>query len=91
MTKRELIARVASSTNATKTKTEKTLDAFLDVIADELKAGGEVRLTGFGKFVVRKRKGRTGCNPQTGEKIDIPSTASPCFVAGAALKNIVRS
>jgi len=41
---------------------------------------------GFGTFQVRKRKARTGVNPQTGEAIEIPAKKVPKFVAGKNLK-----
>jgi len=54
-------------------------------------AGKKVRLVGFGNFFVRTRAGRTGRNPQTGEKITISPTKSAAFVPGINLKKVIRS
>ena len=65
--------------------------ALFDAVKDELAAGNEVSVAGFGKFVVRNRAARTGKNPSTGETINIPATKAPAFVAGKALKDAVKA
>ena len=52
-----------------------------------LKEGEEVRLTGFGVFVVATRAGGKGRNPQTGEEITIKPSKQPRFRAGKQLKD----
>jgi DNA-binding protein HU-beta len=44
----------------------------------------------FGKFSVGVRKARTGINPQTKKKINIPETKVPKFMAAKALKESVK-
>jgi nucleoid DNA-binding protein len=60
------------------------------IIANELKSGRKVQITGFGTFVIRRRKKREGRNPQTGATIEIPATKFPAFSAGRALKDRVK-
>jgi DNA-binding protein HU-beta len=55
-----------------------------------MKKGDKVVVTGFGTFMVRSRKARTGRNPQTGKPIQIPARKTPGFTAGKALKKSVR-
>jgi nucleoid DNA-binding protein len=52
------------------------VDGVFDLIAAALKSGDEVRLTGFGVFVVATRAGGKGRNPQTGEEITIKPSSS---------------
>jgi len=47
-------------------------------------------LIGFGSFLVRNRKARTGRNPKTGEMIKIKARRVPAFSAGSGLKNLVK-
>lgn len=89
MNKTELIERIAERTEASKSETQKHFDAFEEVVTETLKGGGEVRITGFGKFYVQERKAREGRNPQTGEKMKIPASKVPSFSAGNALKESV--
>ena len=60
------------------------------MIAGALKAGDEVRLTGFGVFVVATRAGGKGRNPQTGEEITIKPSKQPRFRAGKQLKEFAE-
>ena len=90
MTKSEFVDQVASESGLGKGEATKAVDAFLDVITETLKRGGEVSFTGFGKFSVADRGARQGVNPQTGEKIQIAASKVPRFSAGSALKNAVK-
>lgn len=90
MTKQELIQKVASKSGLTKKDAENVLNTILDEIANALKAGDKVQLIGFGTFETRKRSGRIGRNPQTGESIEIPEMTVPAFRAGNKLKEAVK-
>lgn len=86
MHKGELVEKVAAETNSSQTEAGRYTDAILSVIEEELKSGGEVNITGFGKFSVQHRDAREGRNPQTGEKMQIKASKTPKFTAGNALK-----
>ena len=90
MTKADLVNAMAEKAGLSKTDAEKALKAFTDAITEALKAGEKVALVGFGTFSVGERASRTGQNPQTGEKINIPAAKSPKFKAGKALKDSVQ-
>ena len=89
MLKKDLIDRIAE-TGLTKKQAAEALDALLDAITTSLKRGDSVLLTGFGKFEVRTRAARTGINPKTLEKIQLPETKVPAFKAGKGLKEAVK-
>ena len=91
MTKGEFVDQVSTETGLSKSDATKAVDAFLDVVTEALKRGGEVNFTGFGKFSVADRGARQGVNPQTGERIQIPASRVPRFSAGSALKNAIKS
>ena len=91
MTKQEFIDRVASETGLAKRDAGRAVEAVFDTIKGELQSGGDVSLTGFGKFHVASRGPRQGVNPQTGERIQIPASRVPRFSAGSALKKAVKS
>lgn len=88
--KNELISKVADDTGLSKSDSSKAVDSIFDSITGELKSGGDIRLVGFGTFLVTKRKATTGRNPQTGAAIDIPAANVPKFRAGKALKEAVN-
>lgn len=89
MNKTELIATVSDKTGATRKDTEQILSTILDVIGDELAAGGRVQLVGFGAFETKHREPRIGRNPKTREAVEIPASTVPVFKAGKALKEKV--
>lgn len=90
MNKSQLIEAIAKETKMTKSDTEKAVNSMFNHIEKTLKKGQEVRLTGFGRWYVSKRKARTGRNPQTGATIKIPARNVPAFRAGNELKKAVR-
>ena len=87
--KTEFIERMAQEAGGSKSEAQRYLDAFEGVITSALKAGEEVRITGFGKFYAREQKAREGRNPQTGEKMQIKASRTPAFSAGNALKGAI--
>jgi DNA-binding protein HU-beta len=89
LTKKELADEVAKKTKMTKKDALAAVDATLEAITGAMKKGQKVQLVGFGTFEVRKRKARTGVNPQTKAKIKIAATKTPAFKPGKALKTSV--
>jgi len=63
------------------------LNAVLEVITENLAEGNDIVLTGFGNFKKSIRKARTGVNPQTGDKIQLPESKSVSFKPSKALKD----
>ncbi|MEI8026268.1 MAG: HU family DNA-binding protein [Pseudomonadota bacterium] len=90
MNKSELVEAIAKLTSQTKADTERSLDAFIDVIGKNIKKKEGVKLVGFGTFSVSNRKARIGRNPQTGEEIQIPARKVPVFRPGKDLKDSVK-
>ena len=90
MNKGQLIELVAKKADISKAKAAIAVNTVFDSIATTLKKGKRVQLVGFGSFLVRKRKARTGRNPQTGQAIKIAAKKVPAFTAGSALKTLVN-
>lgn len=89
MNKGDLVTKVAKATGESKSKVNSILDTTLDTVQGAVKKGDRVTLPGFGTFESRKRKARTGRNPQTGAAIKIAATKVPAFKAGAQFKEAV--
>jgi DNA-binding protein HU-beta len=90
VTKSEFVDQVASESGLSKGDANKAVETALQVIEDTLKRGGEINITGFGKFSVAERGARQGVNPQTGERIQIAASRVPKFSAGSALKKSIK-
>ncbi|MDO6415035.1 HU family DNA-binding protein [Sphingomonas sp. BIUV-7] len=89
MNKQHLINEVSQTTGLGRDAAGRIIEAVLSKIGEQLVSGEEVRLVGFGKFCVGKRKPSTGLNPRTGEPINIASVAQPKFRPGKILKQMV--
>ncbi len=90
MNKTDLINNISGKSGLTKKDVEYVLNGFLGEITEALANGDKVQLIGFGTFETRKRAGRTGRNPQTGNTIEIPESNVPAFKAGNKLKEAVK-
>ena len=64
MNKNDLVNKVSDGTGLSKTDSAKAVDSVFDVIMAELKSGGDVRLVGFGTFLVTKRKATIHISPK---------------------------
>ncbi|MBI3899381.1 MAG: HU family DNA-binding protein [Gammaproteobacteria bacterium] len=90
MNKTDLIQQVAQSAELSQTSASKAIDALFSVIANSLRNGEQVQLTGFGTFSVAERAARNGRNPRTGETITIAASRNPKFKAGKGLKDALN-
>lgn len=88
MTKTEFVAKVAEELEVPKTVAAETVDAFLKVTKNLLKAGDKVTFPGFGSFSVSERAARVGRNPQTGAELKIAASKSGKFTPGKDLKGL---
>jgi nucleoid DNA-binding protein len=90
MTKAEFVDKLSEKGQMTKKLASESLDLVFSAISDVLVAGDEISVPGFGKFSVAVRQARTGLNPQTKAKINIPETRVPKFSAAKALKESIK-
>lgn len=91
LSKSGLIEKVAERTDLSKKDAGEAVEAMLWAIEGELSIGGDVNITGFGKFSVSERAARSGVNPRTGEKMMIAAARVPRFSAGSRLKEMVNT
>ena len=68
----------------------KTIDAFAKILTEAMKAGEEISLGGFGKFVICEKAARQCRNPKTGETIEVPARKGVKFKPSSNLKSVVN-
>jgi DNA-binding protein HU-beta len=87
--KAELVAKLSDRANLPRTEATKVVDALFSVengiIAEALRGGEKITITGFGSFETKKREARTGRNPRTGKEIQIAASTNAAFRAGKGL------
>lgn len=86
MNRAELIKKVAVDTQSTVRDTKLIIEAALDIIQEQVWAGGTVNLLDFGQFSLANRLARVGRNPITGEPLPIPARQVPVFKVGKKFK-----
>ncbi|SMB96227.1 bacterial nucleoid protein Hbs [Thermanaeromonas toyohensis ToBE] len=89
MTKAELVKAVAEKAGMSQKDAGRALDAVLEAVREAVARGEDVRLPGFGAFVVRERAARKGRDLRTGKEITIPPAKVVTFRVGKLLKAAV--
>ena len=91
MNKSELVQQLASRADLSRAEATKAVDALFSVengiIAEALRGGDKVQITGFGSFETKKREARKGRNPRTGKEINSAASTSAAFRIGKRLKD----
>jgi len=91
MTKTQLVAALAEKMEADKKTAGTALDAIIDIITDEVSAGGAVTLPGVGKIYCRERPERMVRNPATGERFQKEADKQVKMTIAKALKDSVNA
>jgi len=79
MTKADLIAKISDETGLERNEVSRTVESMMESIKSSLTNGQNVYLRGFGSFVVRERKQKTGRNISKNTTIIIPAHNIPSF------------
>jgi integration host factor subunit alpha len=90
LTKADLAELLFERLGLNKREAKDMVEAFFEIIHDTLVNGGDVKLSGFGNFSIRRKAPRPGRNPRTGEPIPIKARNVVTFHASHKLKAIVQ-
>lgn len=88
MIRSELIQKIADENpHLYQRDVERIVNTIFDRIVEALAEGQRVELRGFGAFSVKRRDGRTGRNPRTGEAVEVDEKHVPFFKTGKLLRD----
>ena len=90
MTKVELVDLLFEKVGSNKREAKDMVESFFEEVRLALENGEGVKLSGFGKFELRDKRGRPGRNPKTGEKVPITARRVVTFRASQQLKAMVE-
>ncbi len=90
MTKAEIIARIDEKVGFSKKQATDVVEATFEIIKGFLEKGENIKISGFGSFVVRSKNPRRGRNPKTGEEIIIKGRRVLTFKASTILKETIN-
>ncbi len=91
LTKANIASLLYQRMGINKRESRELVEAFFEEIRQELMAGRDVKISGFGNFEVRKKTPRPGRNPRTGELVPIAARTVVSFHASLKLKAQVSS
>jgi len=69
----------------------KLVEQILAAMSDALASGKNVKLSGFGTFVLRDKTARTGRNPKTGVEVPIAPRRVLTFRASEMLRDRIKA
>ena len=91
VTKKELIDRIAETTQAKRVVVKRIVQNFLDEVINELAADNRLEFRDFGVFETRIRTARVAQNPKTLERVHVPPKRSVKFKMGRLMKEKLSS
>ncbi len=92
MTKADIVEKVYENLGGfSKKESAEIVEMVFETIKETLERGEKIKISGFGNFVVRQKKERTGRNPQTGEEIKIAPRRVLTFKPSQVLKNSINA
>ena len=91
MTKAEIVSKISEKTGIEKTTTLAVVESLMVEIKDSIKNEESVFLRGFGTFLAKKRKEKTGRNISKNTTIIIPSHHIPFFKPAKVFKEEVKN
>jgi DNA-binding protein HU-beta len=86
----DLAETLVANHNMTKSDARKAVDTLLAAIVTAASNGGEVSLSGFGKFKVKDSPARQGRNPSTGESMQIAASKKLTFAPAKTVKDTLN-
>lgn len=90
VTKADLVEAVVRVTELGRKESEAVVETIFESIIGALQGGDRIEIRGFGSFRTRQRRGRTGRNPKTGAKVEVPPKRIPFFKPSKELKDHVN-
>ena len=92
MTKADIVEYVYEHIDSLiKKEAAEYVEILFDLVKAELTNGRNVKISGFGSFVVRDKKERMGRNPQTGEPMTISARRVVSFKPSQLLNKEVNA
>lgn len=86
LTKADMAEMLFDELGLNKREAKEIVEQFFEEIKVALESSNQVKLSGFGNFVLREKKERPGRNPKTGEEIAISARSVVTFRPGQKLK-----
>jgi integration host factor subunit alpha len=90
MTKADIFEKVQETIGLSKKESAEMVEAVFSIMKSTLESGENLKISGFGSFIVKQKADRRGRNPQTGETITIEARRILTFKTSNLLKDQIN-
>ena len=90
MRKSDLVDKILENVGFSRKEAAEIVETTLEIIKETLERGENVKISGFGSFVILQKKARRGRNPQTGEDLFITPRKVLTFRPSRILRNALN-
>ena len=91
MIKADLIEELSRVVEIPQREAEVVVETILRSMVGDLRAGDKVEIRGFGRFNTRRRAGRIGRNPKSGQAVVVPPKTIPFFKPSKEVRELINS
>lgn len=90
MTKADIFEKVHKNIGLSKKESAEMVETVFAIMKSTLESGENLKISGFGSFIVKQKAGRRGRNPQTGETLTIEARRILTFKTSGLLKEQIN-
>lgn len=87
LTKDAIISRVYEEAELGKNQSRRVVERLFRIMKQAIEKEDELLVSGFGKFVVKKKNSRRGRNPQTNEDLQLRARKVVVFKTSGVLRS----
>lgn len=90
VTKEKIITEVFDQTDLSRKDARQAVERLMDILKRTLAEEKDVLISGFGKFVVKRKRARRGRNPQTKESLELRARRVVVFKNSGILRKKIN-
>ena len=89
-TKASMIDATCEKIGLPKRESTEVVELLFEMMKDTLEEGKNLKISGFGSFLIRDKRSRMGRNPQTGEAMEITARRVITFKPSQILRDALN-
>ncbi len=91
MTKADIVDTVYQRVGFSKRESAEIVETVFEIMKETLERSENIKVSGFGSFVIRQKRTRRGRNPQTGKEMEITPRKVLTFKPSMVLRRQLNS
>lgn len=91
LTKEKIITNIYEKIGFSKSQSRDVVEQLLEIMKRSLAGEENILISGFGKFVVKRKRARRGRNPQTNKDLQLKARKVVVFKTSGVLRKRVNS